>query len=109
MEKTLKDTIRCGKMIVFDSWLAKNRRAFCIGLNDDSCIVYRGFFGLKVVSKEIFLSFSTVIDVFDYELPMSIIDEFHLKKVYMSNRRFLFENNKKVCCFVKDLYSRRNV
>lgn len=107
MDKTFKDTIKCGKMIVFDSLLAKNRRAFCIDLNIDDSIVYRGFFGLKTVSKEIFLRFAKITDVFDYELPLDTIQMFALKRTYMKYRNPLFKNNKKVCNFTKDLYSKR--
>lgn len=105
----MESNIKCGRMIVFDSLLAKNRRAFCIDLNTDDAIIYRGFFGLKTVSKDIFLSFARITDVFDYELPLDTIHMFQLKRVYMMHRRFLFENNRKVNEFVKDLYSKREL
>lgn len=96
-------------MVIFNSLLAKNRRAFVIDLNPDDAIIYKGFFGLKTVSKDIFLSFAKIIDVFDYELPLDTIHMFQLKRVYMMHRRFLFENNRKVNEFVKDLYSKRDL
>lgn len=109
MEKTLNDNIKCGKIMVFDSLLAKNRKAFCIDLNEEESIVYRGFCGLKWVSKKVFLNFAKVKDIYDYELPLEIVDMFALKRTYMINRRSLFKNNKTVCAFVKDLYSKRNL
>jgi len=109
MNKIIENTIKCGKIIMFNSLLAKKRRAFCIDLNTDDNIIYRGFFGLKTVSRDIFLSFAKITDVFDYELPLDTVHMFQLKKIYMMHRRFLFENNNKVCDFAKDLYSKRDL
>lgn len=106
MDKTLREHIICGKIIVFNSLLAKNRKAFCIDLNEDNSIIYRGLFGLKVVSKKVFLGFAKVVDVFDYTYALDIVDSFLLKKVYLEYRKSLFKNNKKVCDFVKELYSK---
>ena len=109
MDKTLEANLRCGKVVIFNSFLAKNRKAFVIDLNVDDAIIYRGFFGLKTVSKDIFLSFAKIVDIFDYELPLDVIHMFQLKRTYMMHRKFLFENNRKVNEFVKDLYSKRDL
>jgi len=60
------DVIKCGRVIIFNSILKKNRWAFCIDYDLNSQVVYHGLFGLKAVDKKTFLGFARIVDVFDY-------------------------------------------
>ena len=63
---SIVDQIRCGRIIIFNSMIAKNRWAFCLDYSYDESIIYRGLLGLKAVDKKTFLGFARVADVFDY-------------------------------------------
>lgn len=79
------DQLRCGKIIVFNSILFKNRKAFCIDLNINEQIVYRGLFGLKTINKKGFLYFARIVETFDYyDRELSNREKNHLKTAHLA-------------------------
>lgn len=96
--------IRAGKVIKYDSFLIKNRFAFCIDYDKDEQIVYRGFFDLKCIPKDVFFSFAKIKDVFDYSNKLSVFDECAIKFTYRCHK--LLKKHKKVKEFINDLYKK---
>lgn len=102
----LVDQIRFGKVIIFDSLVLRDRKAFCINYNIDEEIVYRGIFGLKAVPLSLFLDFANVKDVFNYSVRKLTRSEENIIKVNYKRdnylKRFRF---KSICEFIRCLYA----
>jgi hypothetical protein len=97
--------IECGNMIIFDSLLFENRRAFCIDFNENEQIIYRGLFGLKCVPLDVFLNFAKIKEVFGYiEKELSISEKGTLKMYYKYAELLRQFQYKTVDALVKKLY-----
>lgn len=101
------DHLKCGKVIVFNTAMAKLRWAFCIDFNRDEQIVYRGLFGLKTIDKQTFLGFARIVDVFEYiDRELTVEEIFRLKTVYRTSALGLSKNVKE---YVEKIYEKAGI
>jgi hypothetical protein len=98
------DYIKCGTVIVFDTFFVKNRKAFCIDYNIDDQIIYKGFFGLKVINKSTFCKFAKIKDIYDYlDRDMSDLEKKRLK-IFYKKAKTNMNNYNSVMSFVDYIY-----
>jgi hypothetical protein len=95
------DELKCGKIIIFNSILFKGRMAFCIDLNLNEQIVYRGLFGLKIMDKKAFLSFARVVSVFDYEHELNQKERNSLKMAHLTG---VMKKSKTVAEYIEKIF-----
>ena len=99
---SILDKAKCGQIIVFDTILLKNRKAFCIDCNINEQVMYKGLFGIKVVSKADFASFAKAKEIFNYiDHDLSMLEKDLLRVAYILKRKEKYSN---VTDFVESLF-----